>query len=102
MAHVSAGHTLTDGLGGWFAQRITTTAVAIAAASAAVIGFAMAGWPLLPLGRRDRRRRRGRPSARWPPALIVGRRGGLDGDGLGAIVELSVLAGLASAALAAV
>jgi adenosylcobinamide-GDP ribazoletransferase len=97
-----AGHALTDGLGGWFAQRITTTVVMIAAASAAIIGFAMA-WLAAPAG--------------WvvaigaggagvlgamAAALIVGRRGGLDGDGMGAIVELSVLAGLASAALAAV
>jgi cobalamin synthase len=32
-------------------------------------------------------------------AIVIARRGGLDGDGLGAIVELSVVAGLATAAI---
>ena len=97
-----AGHALTDGLGGWFAQRITTAVILIAAASACLIGLAMA-WLAAPAG--------------WVvaiaaggaavlgaivAALIVSRRGGLDGDGMGAIVELSVLAGLASAALVVV
>lgn len=91
-----------DGLGAWFAERITTKMVAIAAASVALIVLGTA-WLAAPTG--------------WivliatvgtavvgaiVGAVVVARRGGLDGDGMGAIVELSVVAGLASAALAAV
>jgi adenosylcobinamide-GDP ribazoletransferase len=97
-----AGAAQVDGLGAWFAQRISSSTVSIAAASAALIVLATA-WLAAPMG--------------WVVAVaaagaaviggivgivIVWRRGGLDGDGMGAIVELSVLAGLATAALAAV
>jgi adenosylcobinamide-GDP ribazoletransferase len=102
MATRLAGHLLRDGLGGWFAQRVTTTAVVVAAASAAVIVLG-SGWLAA--------------TGAWIvliaagaavilggilAAVIVKRRGGLDGDGMGAIVELAVLAGLATAALVAV
>ena len=97
----SAGGVL-DGLGAWFAQRITTAAVAFATGSAVVIVLgaawlaASAGWVVTVAA----------GGAGVLGALvgsaIIARRGGLDGDGMGAIVELSVLAGLASAALAAV
>lgn len=97
-----ASRGVVDGLGAWFAQRITTAAVVIAAASAVLIVLG-AAWLAAP--------------AAWivtvaagsaavlgalVGSVIVARRGGLDGDGMGAIVELSVLAGLASAALVAV
>ncbi len=97
-----AGRFLTDGLGGWFAQRVTTTAVLIAAASAAIIVLGSAwlaaadGWVVAVAA--------GAAAVLGGivAPVIVARRGGLDGDGMGAIVELSVLAGLASAAVVAV
>lgn len=96
-----AGRAVADGLGGWFAQRISAAAVLVAGVSALSIVLAgawLAGpgsWVVI--------------VATGGTALIgaivaagiVARRGGLDGDGMGAIVELSVVAGLASAALAA-
>jgi adenosylcobinamide-GDP ribazoletransferase len=97
-----AGHVLTDGLGGWFAQRVTTTGALIAASSAGILVLGSAwlaaadGWVVaiaagatVVLGGAV-------------AAAVVARRGGLDGDGMGTIVELSVLAGLTSAALVAV
>jgi adenosylcobinamide-GDP ribazoletransferase len=91
-----------DGLGGWFGQRITTSAVVIATASGGLIVLAAAllagpgGW-LVALAAAG-----AAVLGAIIAALIVPRRGGLDGDGMGAIVELSVVAGLAIAALAAV
>ncbi len=97
-----AGRAIADGLGGWFAQRISAAAVLVSGVSALSIVLAGA-WLAGP--------------ASWVvivaaggtallgaivAALIVARRGDLDGDGMGAIVELSVVAGLASAACVAV
>ncbi len=102
LATLLAGPAQVDGLGAWFAERITTNVVSIAAASVALIVLGTA-WLAAPTG--------------WVVVVaaagtavvgaivgvvVVARRGGLDGDGMGAIVELSVVAGLASAALAVV
>ena len=90
-----------DGLGAWFAQRITITAVVVAAASAVLILLG-AAWLAAPAGWVVTIAAGGTAIAgALVGSVIVARRGGLDGDGMGAIVELSVLAGLASAALAA-
>lgn len=97
-----AGAAEVDGLGAWFAQRITTSVVSIAAASAALIVLGTA-WLAAPAGWVVGVAAAG---AAFVGAIvgvvIVARRGALDGDGMGAIVELSVVAGLASAALVAV
>lgn len=91
-----------DGLGVWFAERITTNVVSIATASVALIVLGTA-WLAAPTGWVVVVAAAGTAVAgAIVGALIVARRGGLDGDGMGAIVELSVVAGLASAALAVV
>jgi adenosylcobinamide-GDP ribazoletransferase len=83
-------------LGSWFSERVATLDVIVAAASgvlmvtalAAVSGIvvAVAGIGAVVLGG-------------LVAAAIVTLRRGLDGDGMGAIVELSVVAGLATAAV---
>jgi adenosylcobinamide-GDP ribazoletransferase len=96
------GRAPDDGLGGWFGQRITLSSVMLATASAVVI---VAGAALLagPGGWVVALAAAGTVTfGAIIAALIVARRGALDGDGMGAIVELSVAAGLASAALAVV
>ncbi len=97
----AAGSTADEGLGSWFAGRVTTTAMLAAAGTAALIGVAVA-WLA--------------GSAAWivgvagsgagglglaAAAVLVWRRGGLDGDGLGAVVELSVVGGLLAAVVVA-
>lgn len=101
LATRAAGGVL-DGLGAWFAQRITTAAVVFATGSAVVIVLG-AAWLAAPAGWVVTVAAGGAAVlGALVGSVIVARRGGLDGDGMGAIVELSVLAGLASAALAAV
>jgi adenosylcobinamide-GDP ribazoletransferase len=90
-----------EGLGSWFADGVGPESALAAAGSASLVVFG-AAWLA--------------GSAGWLVAVaaggaailgaavavaIVTRRGGLDGDGLGAIVELAMVAGLASAAVAA-
>jgi adenosylcobinamide-GDP ribazoletransferase len=96
-----AGAAAGEGLASWFAARNTTTSVVLAAGTAALVAVA-AAWLAGP--------------AAWivavaaigagglglgGAAVIVERRGGLDGDGMGAIVELSAVAGLVAAAVVA-
>ena len=84
-------------LGTWFADRVSVADAAVALASAALIAFGLAlvGGPLITI------------SALGAVALgclagavIVALRRGLDGDAMGAIVELSVVAGLLVATIA--
>lgn len=83
-------------LGSWFADRVSAADIAIAAASAPLVVLALAaiggsvvvvaGIGAAVLGA-------------LAAAAIVALRRGLDGDAMGAVVELSVLAGLATAAV---
>jgi adenosylcobinamide-GDP ribazoletransferase len=90
------GRSDSASLGSWFSERVATLDVIVAAASAvlmvtalgAVSGIvvAVAGIGAVVLGG-------------LVAAAIVTLRRGLDGDGMGAIVELSVVAGLVTAAV---
>lgn len=83
-------------LGSWFTERLTASDVAVAIASSVAliavltaaggfaVGIASIAAASLGLG---------------SAAAIIALRRGLDGDGMGAIVELSVVAGLATAAV---
>lgn len=94
------------GLAGWFAARVSpadavlavaTAGLVVLAAAAAVLGLAAPGsaWVVVA----------GAASALLVgllvTAAIIGARGGLDGDGLGAAIELSMVAGLVAAAVVA-
>ena len=93
--------TAGEGLGSWFADRVTIAAVVVSAGTAALVVVAAAwlastsGWivGVAGLGAGG--------LGLAVAAVIVGRRGGLDGDGMGAIVELSAVAGLLAAAVVA-
>ena len=96
---LAPGRVPPDGFGGWFARRVGPVDGVVALVLAAIDH-----------GRRGARRgfgrRRDRRSGRGDRRLviagaIVSLRGQLDGDGLGAIVELTVAAALTAAALAA-
>jgi adenosylcobinamide-GDP ribazoletransferase len=78
-------------LGGWFAARVTAADAALALGSAVLIAvvLALVGGPLVPVAAAGTLLLGGMTSA-----TVVALRGGLDGDGLGALVELSVVAGL--------
>jgi adenosylcobinamide-GDP ribazoletransferase len=93
------------GSAGWFAARVSpadavlavATAGLVVLAAAAVLGLAAPGsaWVVVT----------GAASALLvgllATAAIIGARGGLDGDGLGAAIELSMVAGLVAAAVVA-
>jgi cobalamin synthase len=85
-------------LGSWFADRVTATEAVLAIASVAVLGVAMTavGGTLIVAATTS-----AVLIGVCAAAAIVALRGGLDGDGLGAIVELSLVAGLGGAAVAA-
>ena len=88
----------TTTLGAWFADRVTLTDAVAALASVVLVTVL-----LVPIG------------GLIPPiaalatvlagcvagAIVVALRGGLDGDGMGALIELSVVAGLVAAAIVA-
>jgi adenosylcobinamide-GDP ribazoletransferase len=98
----SIGAATDARLGSWFAERVTVTDALLAVASALVavallamaarilddrwLAVAASGGGTIALGI-------------GAGAILIARRGALDGDGLGAIVELSVVAGLATAAI---
>jgi adenosylcobinamide-GDP ribazoletransferase len=84
-------------LGAWFADRVGVADAAVALASAALISVALAvtGGPLVVLAALGTV-----VLGSAAGALIVALRRGLDGDAMGAIVELSVVAGLVVAAIA--
>lgn len=97
-AAIALRRTPNDGpaLGSWFTERLAVTDAAVAIGSSialvalltiaagSVIGIASLAAGILGLG---------------TSAAIIALRRGLDGDGMGAIVELSVVAGLAAAAV---
>jgi len=80
-----------DGLGAWFGARVSTgDVVAGGVTSAAVVGIGaiVAGWPVALAGLG------GVVVGLAATALIAGARGRLDGDGLGASVEITMTATL--------
>ncbi|HEX3429029.1 MAG TPA: adenosylcobinamide-GDP ribazoletransferase [Candidatus Limnocylindrales bacterium] len=87
----------TGGLGGWFAERVTMLDAAAALATVIVIiagATAAIGGLVIPIGVLA-----GLGVAALVGALVVARRGQLDGDGYGAIVEITFVAVLAGVAV---
>lgn len=88
----------TGGLGGWFAARVGRTDAVVAVATALIVtaGLAIAvAAPVVALGALA-----GAAAGLLIAAAIVRGRRQLDGDGMGAIVELTVAASLVAAAVA--
>jgi adenosylcobinamide-GDP ribazoletransferase len=86
-----------DGLGGWFAARVGAfDVVGVVVTTILVTGLAAAaaGGAIVPLGVAA-----GLLVATVCMVVIVGRRGQLDGDGYGAIIEIAFLAILAGIAI---
>ena len=85
-------------LGSWFSTRVTLSDAAVALISSTVITAALSliGGPLVPLAALATV-----VLGCLAGAIVVALRRGLDGDGLGAIVELSVVGGLLVAAVVA-
>ena len=83
-------------LGGWFADRVTRSDAIVATASAALIALALGliGGPVIPIAAIGTLL-----AGCVAGAIIVALRGGLDGDGMGALIELAVVSGLIIAAL---
>ena len=94
IARLGARPTVT--LGSWFAERVTTTGGALATGSAVLLVAALAavGGSVVVVGATT-----AGILGLGVAAAIVALRDGLDGDGMGAIVELSMVAGLAGAAV---
>ena len=94
IAHLGTRRTVT--LGSWFAQRVTTSGAALAAGSAILLVAALAavGGRAVVVGATT-----AGIMGLGVAAAVVALRDGLDGDGMGAIVELSMVAGLAGAAV---
>jgi adenosylcobinamide-GDP ribazoletransferase len=86
----------TTTLGGWFAERVTSADVAGAVASVAISAAALGlvGGLIVPIAAIGTL-----VAGCGVGAIVIGLRDGLDGDGMGALVELSVMAGLIVAAL---
>jgi len=84
-------------LGGWFADRVTAIEAFIASASTVLLAvpLALVGGPVVPIAAVGTLLFGGVAGA-----IVVALRGGLDGDGMGALVELAVVAGLITAAIA--
>jgi adenosylcobinamide-GDP ribazoletransferase len=81
--------TARDGLGAWFGVRVSAgDAVAGGVTTAIVVGLgaALAGWPIALVGLG------GAAVGLAGTALVAGARGRLDGDGLGASVEITMTA----------
>jgi len=93
IAQLGTRSTVT--LGSWFAERVTTAGTALAGGSAVVLVAALAevGGSAVVVGATT-----AGILGLGAAAAIVALRDGLDGDGMGAIVELSMVAGLAGAA----
>ena len=91
------GATASATLGGWFADRVRPIDAIVALTSAGLITVALAliGGPLVPIATLGTL-----ITGSGLGAIVVAVRHGLDGDGMGALVELSVVAGLVVAALA--
>jgi adenosylcobinamide-GDP ribazoletransferase len=85
------------GLGAWFTERVTTADAVLASISAAVlvIALSLGTSPSLALAQLI-----GAATGLVASWAVVQRRGGLDGDGFGAAVEVTFLAALAAVAIA--
>lgn len=83
-------------LGRWFADRVTPADAVVAVALAAVVGVALGlgGGPVVPIAAIGTLL-----AGCVVGGTVVALRGRLDGDGMGALVELSVMVGLIVAAL---
>src|SRR3954452_19530201 len=81
----------TPTLGGWFADRVTVADAVVALISVAVVALALGlmGGLVVPIGAIGTIL-----SGCVVGAIVVALRNDLDGDGMGALVELSVVAGL--------
>jgi adenosylcobinamide-GDP ribazoletransferase len=78
-----------DGLGAWFGARVSTGDAAVGGGTAAIVaglGAVLAGWPVALAGLG------GAVLGLAGTALIASARGQLDGDGLGASVEITMTA----------
>ena len=87
----------TATLGTWFAERVTLTDAVVALASVVIVSIVLVpiGGSILPIAALVTV-----IAGCAAGAIVVALRGGLDGDGMGALIELSVVAGLIAAALA--
>ena len=83
-------------LGAWFADRVTAPDAVIAVASAALVAVALGlgGGFVVPIAAIGTLL-----GGCLVGAIVIALRGGLDGDGMGALIELSVVAGLIVAAV---
>lgn len=86
----------TTRLGGWFADRVTFADALVAIVSMALIALALGliGGPVITIAAISTLL-----AGCVAGAIIVALRGGLDGDGMGALIELAVVSGLIAAAL---
>jgi len=84
-------------LGGWFAERVTRAdgLVAIASTTVLAIALGLIGGPVVVIATIGTLL-----VGSVAGAIVVALRGGLDGDGMGALIELSLVSGLIIAALA--
>jgi adenosylcobinamide-GDP ribazoletransferase len=89
-----AGATM---LGGWFAEGVTRADAVVAIASTTVLAVALGliGGPVVAIAAIGTLL-----VGSVAGAIVVALRGGLDGDGMGALIELSLVSGLIIAALA--
>ena len=86
----------TTTLGSWFADRVTLTDAVVALASVVIVTVALVpiGGLIVPIAVLATL-----IAGCAAGAIVVALRGGLDGDGMGALIELSVMAGLIAAAI---
>ena len=86
----------TTTFGGWFGESVSRTDAAVAVASAAMVALLLGliGGLVIPIAALGTL-----IVGCGAAAIVVALRGGLDGDGMGALVELSVVAGLIVATL---
>jgi len=84
-------------LGSWFAERVTRAdgLVAIASTTVLAIALGLIGGPVVVIAAIGTLL-----VGSVAGAIVVALRGGLDGDGMGALIELSLVSGLIIAALA--
>jgi adenosylcobinamide-GDP ribazoletransferase len=94
-----SGSPSASTLGSWFAARVTATEALLSVGSAVLLaaGLTIVGGGVVTVGAAS-----AALLGIGLAAVIVALRGGLDGDGMGAIVELSMVAGLAGAAVVVV
>ena len=86
----------TTTLGAWFADRVTLTDAVVALVSVVIVTVALVpiGGLIVPIAVLATL-----IAGCAAGAIVVALRGGLDGDGMGALIELSVMAGLIAAAI---